>query len=326
MSAVVVIGLGSIGRRHATNLRSLLPDAQLTFLRREVETDGFSNDLSARIVASLEQALDPQPDLVVLATPSALHVDLLPALIESGVPLLIEKPICTTIKDCDRIAGLLEAAPPALRTSGFNFRHVASLQKAREVIRSGQIGKIVRASFKAGQWLPDWRQGTDYRSSYSASRLMGGGVELDLVHEVDVARWFFSDLDLAFSIGAQLSGLEVDCHDVSTMVLIPQDGGPIIDISLDYVARERIRRYEIVGDTGTLVWDIAGWLHLVGPEGYVDIDKSPGGFDIASSYVEMMRSILAADNPSGSALVQDLRDGLRSSRLAAEAAEKGYEK
>lgn len=319
MKRFLIAGLGSIGRRHTRNLAALYPGSDFTFLRRSVQPDDLVAELGGRSITAWDQGAY---DLIVLATPSALHIDLLPELIASGCPLLIEKPIVTSQADCDTISAALAAASPAIRTSGFNFRHVASLMQARKVIAEGSLGHIVRASFKAGQWLPDWRPTQNYRDSYSASQKLGGGVELDLVHEIDVARWFFGELDLKYAIGGRLSRLEIESNDCASMILAPQSGGPIVDISLDYVSRQRVRRYEIIGDEATLIWDINGLLELRLPDGECrPLAQAETGFDIAASYVDMLSRAIAAQEGIWADPLQSLADGLISSRIAIEARE-----
>ena len=307
MKRFLIIGLGSIGRRHARNLATLYPDASFTFLRRSATPDDLSYDL------------------IVLATPSALHMDLLPKLIQSGSALMIEKPIVTTLEDCDAILAALEVAPAAVRVAGFNFRHIASLVQAQHMIADGRLGRIVRASFKAGQWLPDWRPTQDYRDVYSSSVAMGGGVELDLVHELDVARWFFGELDLKFAIGGQLSQLDIESNDVATMILAPQAGAPIVEVSVDYISRQRVRRYEIVGELGTLIWNISGTLKLREADGKTtQISRVDGGFDVAASYVDMMSRLMKAQDGLWPAPLQTLADGVTSSRIAIQARTEGH--
>lgn len=318
----LIVGLGSIGRRHMTNLAQRHPDACFTVLRHSAASDPLCDHLGATVTDDKAAALSGEYDLAVISSPSANHIDSLPHLITQGTPLLVEKPIVTSLADCDRIDALLKSAPPALRVAGFNFRHLPVLQCMRKIIQSGELGRIVRASFTAGQWLPDWRPGTDYRAGYSADAARGGGVELDLVHEIDLARWFFGEMDLRFALGGRLSDLGLHANDVAAIVMSGSDrtsgrNAPIVQVSLDYVSRRRLRHYEVVGDRGGLCWDIAGTLDRITPSGRETILDVPGGFDVAASYVAMMDAIEnvrhGADWPTG---LQILEDGVLSTRLA----------
>ncbi|UXU74427.1 MULTISPECIES: Gfo/Idh/MocA family protein [unclassified Paracoccus (in: a-proteobacteria)] len=326
----LIVGLGSIGRRHMTNLAARNPGARFTVLRHRAAPDPLCDRLGATITDDPDAALAGEYDLAVLSSPSANHIDTLPALIRRATPLLVEKPVVTRAEDCDAVLDLLAQSPPALRVAAFNFRHLPVLQQMRDIIRSGALGRIVRASFTAGQWLPDWRPGTDYLAGYSADAARGGGVELDLVHEIDLARWFFGEMELQFARGARLSSLGLRSNDVSVMVMSGRDGGPLVQVALDYVSRKRLRHYEVVGDLGGLCWDIGGTLDHITPQGRRTIAEAPGGFDVAASYLNMLDAIeqlrrlsadgSAADWPLG---LQPLADGVASTRLALAARDRG---
>lgn len=318
MKRFVIIGLGSIGRRHMTNLAAQFPGAGFTVVRHAFASDPLCETLGARIVTRLEDALSDRPDLVIVASPSANHIESLPALIAAGVNIMVEKPIVTQIEDCDRLILQLRSAPPAVRVSGFNFRYLPSLQVIRRAIRLGELGQVVRASFVAGQWLPDWRPAQDYRESYSADARRGGGVELDLVHEIDVARWFFGELSLEFAIGGRLSSLGIDANDVSTMVFSAPKG-PLVQVALDYVARNRLRHYEIIGDKAGFLWDISGHVDRLTSDGRQRIVDEPPAFNVAQTYIDMLDRIAAAISGSWQEPLQSLEDGIASTRLAIEA-------
>lgn len=308
-----------------SNLAAAYPEASFTVLRHRPSSDRLCDRLGAHIVTDREEAIAGDHDLAVISSPSANHIDVLPGLIARGTNLLVEKPIVTNTHDCDLILDLLDSAPPAVRVSGFNFRYLPSLQLIRDMIREGALGTVVRAAFAAGQWLGDWRKGTDYRASYSADAARGGGVELDLVHEIDVARWFFGDLDLRFAQAGRLSALGLKSNDVSVMVMSPpRQAGPIVQVTLDYVARQRLRHYEIVGDKAAILWDIGGKVELVTPQGRQVLAEQPGGFDVGQTYIDMISHIGAACETGGwPAPLQNLQDGIASTRLALAAREAG---
>lgn len=324
MKRFLIVGLGSIGRRHLVNLASLYPEADFTILRHKQRPDVLADRLGASVVTRLEDVIDESFDLVVLATPSANHIDLLPELIRRGFNLLVEKPIVSSLGDCDSLIDELAAAPAAVRVSAFNFRHVSSLVALREQVHRGILGNVVRASFTAGQWLPDWRPFQNYRQSYSADPDQGGGVELDLVHEIDLARWIFGELNLEFARCGKFSDLEISSHDTAMMVFSPQNGSaPVIQIALDYVSRQRLRHYEIVGDRAGLNWNIDGALDLVEPDGRRSLEHAPNGFDIAKSYIAMLERTLRAVEGDWQEPLQTLEDGIESTRLAIQVREKG---
>ncbi len=320
----LIVGLGSIGRRHATNIAQLCPDARFTFVRRRDEQDELTNALGARVVGSIAEVTDDPVDLAVIATPSASHIDVLPALIERGCGVLVEKPIVSSVEDCDRVERLIGDSPSATRVAGFNLRYLPSLARAKNVLDDGALGRVSRASFVAGQWLPDWRPHLDYRRSYSADASRGGGVELDLSHEFDVARWLFGELEVEFARGTRDSSLELCSNDTSLSVLSSRaDRRPLITIAVDYLSRRPVRRYELVGDRATLIWSLDGVLELHTTTGVEVLAGDEQGFDMSSTYVTMVSKILSAIDGGESEGLQDLSDGIESTRLALAARDRG---
>lgn len=320
----MVIGLGSIGRRHLRNLAAQFPNAHLHVLRHRASPDSDAIALGATLHSDVDAALALDIDLVVLATPSANHIDLLPRLIAKGFHLLVEKPVVAALSDCDLILKALDSAPPAIRAAGFNFRYLPSLQQARARVVSGALGRLARASLTAGLWLPDWRPDQKYTKGYSADAARGGGVELDLVHEIDVARWFFGDLALDYARGGHQSRLDIAANDTALAVLSAPAGGPFVQIALDYVSRQRVRHYEVVGDAAGLEWDLAGSLTELTPDGRTALTTDAADFDVAQTYLFMLDSVAAAIAGDMSiAPPQTLADGIASTRLALQARDEG---
>jgi predicted dehydrogenase len=317
MKHFLVVGLGSIGRRHAHNLREHAPDARFTFVRHGGDGDGFGAEFGARVVGTLDEAVDEPIDLAVVATPSADHIAVLPDLIARACPLLVEKPVVTTLDDCDAIERALAEAPPAVRAAVFNLRYLDSLRALRDAVTGGRLGDPVRADLVAGQWLPSWRPTTDYRASYSAHEDRGGGVELDLCHEIDAARWLFGELEVEFSAAGRLSGLDLQSNDTSVSVLRGVERQPpLVTISLDYVSRPRVRRYEVVLQGGRIVWDLDGILEEHTDEGSRTLDVRAAAFDVASTYVDMIQSVMRSVETGVDDGIQSLADGVASTRLA----------
>lgn len=313
---ILIAGSGSIGRRHVANLQALCPQVRFVVLRRDAYHDAWSDALGAEVVSDVGVAIATRPDFAVVATPSARHIDVLPALITAGLPFYAEKPVVTTREDIELLRVQIQREHfTAVTQAGCNLRFLPSLQAARELIRDGALGRLARASFEAGQWLPDWRPSQDYRKSYSARSAQGGGVIFDLVHELDAARWILGDFEKIRAVAGRYSGLELECED-SAAILLNRDAGPVVSVSLDYVSRRPVRRYHFVGTEGSLTWDLANRkLEHVVADGTRDIDCGESGFDVAGTYRAAMQEFLVSIT-TGAATSQDVMDGLATAELA----------
>ena len=117
------------------------------------------------------------------------------------------------------------------------------------------IGNIWGARIIAGQFLPSWRSGRDYRKSYSARAELGGGVLLDLSHELDYLTWFLPK-KIAYISGLMLASrrLRINTEAICSFNLEYQDGS-IAEVHLDYLNMPYRRSVELYGERGTLIWD-----------------------------------------------------------------------
>lgn len=316
---VLILGTGSIGQRHMRNLASLIPGIRFLVVRENGSPNPVTRAFAAEIFATIPAALREAPDMAVIATPSACHQEALELLIRSKVPFYVEKPVATA---ADSLHALLEQteASGLVTMAGCNLRFLPSLQAMRKLIQEGACGRIVRAHLECGQWLPDWRPAADYRQSYSARRRMGGGVLLDLIHEIDMVRWLFGEFDRVDAHYGHFSDLEIETEDVAC-VLLSRREGPVVSVALDYVARHPVRQYRVIGTRGTLEWDLPTPLlrHFVPGEGWRVIATDSKDFDVADTYLNAMRQFLQCVE-SGKPSSQPLSEGIASLSLALRAA------
>jgi predicted dehydrogenase len=310
---VLLAGTGSIGRRHALNLQSLRPNLSFALLRDGSREDDYSRSLGARVFGRLGDALSWEPDLAVVATPSDLHHEIIGSLLRDGVASLIEKPVVTEQGHLEELQALAVKAPAT--QVGCVLRFLPSLRQVYSWLRVGAIGTVVRASLEVGQWLPDWRPSQDYRMSYSASRVRGGGVVLDLIHEIDLACWLFDVDCLLGAWGGHRSSLEIDSEDFALLALRAQEGVSVA-VQLDYVSRQPLRRLLAVGDCGSIHWDLQARQCVLQRPGHPDIVSD--GFDVQQAYVSATEELIMAVEEGTSTSIP-LLEGLRANRLAIEA-------
>jgi predicted dehydrogenase len=259
--AVAIVGFGSAGTRALGVIRELRPDAHFLVVSRNATTaEGF------RSTSSLDDVLAFEPDAVVVAGPATTRVDVLRQIGGLNVPLFIEKPLAHTLSDGLAAVDLL--GPAAERSQlGYNLRFSESLTAFRDLVRGGRFGRVLRFSAETAQYLPDWRPGKDYRESVSARAELGGGVLLELSHELDYLRWIFGEWDWVSAWTGRTSALEIDVEDTA-LVTIGIEGNPaatqlVGQLSLDFVRRDKTRIVTAVCEGGTIRWDgIAGTVEV----------------------------------------------------------------
>lgn len=235
----LVIGYGSIGKRHADVLAGLGHDVAIVS-RRAVD--------HPRRFAAIPPAIEAfAPDYVVVASRTNEHMDDINTLARSGFNglLLIEKPVY------DKGA----AKPPAVfsRTKvAFNLRFHPALLRFREIIRGRRVHAV---DAYVGSYLPNWRPDSDYRQGYSAIRAEGGGVLRDLSHELDHLTWTFGGWQRLAAICGQFSTLEIDSDDVIA-VLFETDRVPCLTLQMNYLDTTTRRTVNALTDAGSVRLDL----------------------------------------------------------------------
>jgi predicted dehydrogenase len=252
---IVVVGLGSIGRRHLSNLRALVPEAHLAVLRRSGTVAAASPEAGGAdaVFGRMEEALAFRPDAALITGPASSHVADALALAESGAHLFIEKPLSDKLERINDLIELCRRTGRALMV-GYNFRFYRPLLALREALADGAIGRVVSLRAEVGQYLPSWRGGGDYRLSVSARRELGGGAVLELSHEIDYVRWLLGEPVSVSAQVARLSDLEIDVEDTAE-ILLRFASGAMASLHLDMVRRPAARSCRIVGTEGTIEWD-----------------------------------------------------------------------
>jgi len=255
--AALVIGLGSIGKRHARLLGELGLD---------VAAVSRHGDPALRCHASLAAALAREtPSYVVIANETAAHRPTLAALAEAGFAgtVLVEKPLF------DRPAPLPEHRFAGLYV-GYNLRFHPLLAELRRRL-AGE--RVLSAQAYVGQYLPDWRPERDYRRTASASRAAGGGVLRDLSHELDCLSWLFGPCHSVAALGGRSGALDIDSDDVAAL-LLAFERCPAATAQLNYLDRPGAREIVINTARHTLRADLRrGSLAIDGEEHFFPTER-----------------------------------------------------
>jgi len=248
----LVVGLGSIGRRHARNWAAL-GLGPLAVCRQLGAPQPEALGVEAREFDDLEAALDDRPDVVLVTNPTSMHVETVCTALQAGAHVLVEKPLGHTL---DGVAETLDHARQGRRQLmvGYNLRFHPGLVRLRELVRQNAIGRIVSARAEVGEYLPDWHPWEDYRRGSDARRDLGGGPVLTFSHELDALCWILGAPSRVTALATHASALETDTEDVAELVLQFADG-PLASVHVDFVRRPPRRCLELVGEQGILRWE-----------------------------------------------------------------------
>jgi predicted dehydrogenase len=256
----LIAGYGSIGRRHLRNLQ-LLGEDDILLYRSGKSTLSTDEVKDIPVIYDIHEALAHKPDAVIVANPTALHLDAAIPAAEAGCHLFMEKPISHNLEGLDQLKQALnENGGKAF--VGFQFRFHPGLRKINDLLSDGAVGQPISARAHWGEYLPDWHPWEDYRNSYSARADLGGGVVLTLCHPLDYMRWLLGEVESLWALTHQLSELEMDVEGVAEIGL-RFAGGTLGSVHVNYGQRPPVHHLEVVGSKGTLRWDNAdGEAHL----------------------------------------------------------------
>lgn len=250
---ILVVGCGSIGKRHIRNLKAINAGEIIAFDVMPDRCAEVEKDYGIRAYHNLEEAIALKPDIAVICTPTSLHIPPAITAAKNGCHLFIEKPLSHTLDNIDELMDIV-SRKGLITLVGCNMRFHPGILLLNELLQKNSIGKVICARVLAGQYLPDWHPWEDYRKGYSANRSLGGGVILDGIHEIDYISWLLGNVDEVFCFSGKFSSLEIDTEDMAEM-LLKFSSGTIAEVHLDYIQRTYGRSCQIIGEQGTIMWD-----------------------------------------------------------------------
>jgi predicted dehydrogenase len=249
---ILIAGFGSIGRRHFRNLYTL-GERDFVFLRSGRSTLLDDEIASYPVETNLEAALAHHPDAVIVANPTALHLDVAIPAAQAGCHLFLEKPISHSMDGMDLLTSAIQRGGGEVFV-GFQFRFHPGLNTIKGLLDGGEFGKPLSVRVHWGEYLPGWHPWEDYREGYSARKDLGGGVVLTLCHPLDYLRWLLGEVRSLWAFVANRSELDLDVEDTAEIGL-RFDGGTLGSVHLDYNQRPPSHRLELVCSEGTIHWN-----------------------------------------------------------------------
>ncbi len=249
----LVVGCGSIGKRHIRNLIRLGVDQVIGMDVEPERLRQAQTEFGIAVAQDFTKALNSNSmDAVLVCTPPREHLSYAREVLQRGSPLFMEKPLAHSMEE---VPSFLEEVAkhkvPVL--VGFNFRFEPSLQQMKQLLDSGRIGRPLSLRAEYGQYRPDRRPGQDYRKNYSAQGEQGGGIVLDSIHELDYVSWLLGRVRELVCFLDRVSPLEMDAEDVAE-ILLRFENGAVGSIHMDCFRPAYHRSCEVVGTEGILQW------------------------------------------------------------------------
>ena len=253
LNCLAIVGLGSIGRRHFRLISEIRPDIKIIVVRSGHGSGCDEEKMATKVTNSIEGAIKEGIQAAIISSPATLHLKQSLELAKNGIHLLIEKPISHTSDGLMELTKVVNENRVTVMI-GYVLRYDLGAIKFKSWLDEKIKGKIIHARIECGSYLPDWRPNQDYRKTVSALSKLGGGVLLELSHELDYLHRFFGEPD---SVQAQIRNsktLDIDVEDQADL-LITSKQGYCISVQIDFSRRHVERKCRVLTTEGELTWD-----------------------------------------------------------------------
>ncbi len=332
---ILVCGVGSVGERHIRNLVTLGYDNIAVYRTRNLPFRDVN--VSIPIYTDFNKALtDFSPTVTFITNPTALHVPIALEAARANSHLFIEKPISHNLDGLEELCRTLDAHRCRAMV-GYMLRFHPLFQQVKAWLDEGPTGVVGRPLFLRTTWgehLPDWHPWEDYRESYAAQSVMGGGPALTLSHDLDTLVWWFGAPEKIVGLPNTTSPLDLDVEQ-SIDILLSFKQEVTANVHLDFCQRPPSRMWEVVCSHGTVHIDIlAGrltrWESTIGqihdstsdPLSPAEVKVLPETFDRNDLFLDELRYFFSCLE-NGEQPMPDIATGAESVRIAQQALAKG---
>lgn len=247
---VLIVGVGSIAKKHIRAIRSIDDNTEIYALRSSHNATSYEgvND-----IYDYEDIDNIAPDFIIVSNPTSKHYETIVRLLQVNIPLFIEKPLFAELGHDDVIHAVEEHNILTYVACDMRFLDCLVWLHGYFQEHSKDV-RVNEVNVYCGSYLPDWRPGIDFRKCYSAIPELGGGVHIDLIHDVDYVYWIFGKPQKHTAAFRNVSSLDIRAYDYANYFL--QYSGFCANIVLNYYRRDPKRSMEILFDNCTWTVDM----------------------------------------------------------------------
>lgn len=242
---ILIIGLGSIAKKHITALKEIYSDVEIYALRSNRNAGEVESVINLYDIKECDQTFD----FAIISNPTSLHANAIKSTIGLNIPLFIEKPVFESLV-YDELLNEIEDRH-TLTYVACNLRFLESMHYLHDYVENNPQKRINEVNVYCGSYLPNWRPGIDYRKCYSAIPELGGGVHIDLIHDIDYVYWIFGKPISHRGICRHVSSLGIEAIDYANYQLFYP--GFTASIILNYYRTDYKRTLEVIFEDDTWV-------------------------------------------------------------------------
>lgn len=307
---ILIVGGGSVGRRHASNLHSLGCLVSCVDPRHDrLEQMRSQLPLSDQFT-QLEAALNSGCNFsgAAICSPPAFHVQQSLLCLEAGLPVLLEKPVSPDFSSARHLYRQIH--PDSKLMLGYTYRWWDPVRRLKSILNEHRIGSPRFARFFMSSHLADWHPWERYQDFFMASREMGGGALLDESHFIDLMLWLFGKPERLYARVEKISDLRITTDDFAELSVVYADRLRV-NVHLDLIGRPHEKHITIVGEDGTIqcLFDpnSVRWSHA--PDGEWQVESF--AVERNDMFLAVAREFIGLITGSCNRLTCTLLDGLR---------------
>ncbi len=252
---IIISGFGSIAKKHIRILKKFWPSIEIAIFKQGeiLYSDEFL--LISKKLSSYQECINWNPNYVIIASPCTFHLDQALFFAEKGIPTLVEKPIGSGDEPKSSIEKLLSVSQKVPIMIGYVFRHDECLEELQNILSKNNFGKIIEVESYCGSWLPDWRPNSNYKNSVSAQKHLGGGVLLELSHEIDLINYLFGPIKIKYASAQNTNLLDIDVEDIAH-IHAASNACNFINLQLNFCTKPEERYLKIRFSNINITWHL----------------------------------------------------------------------
>ena len=253
LQKILICGYGSMGRKYHELIKKNWKNVGIILVTSQnLEKKELGKNIE--VERDLKSAINKNCTHAIIANPATEHVEYAIKVLENGINALIEKPLFTDEgENQEEILGKIKNKEKAF--VGYVLRQDKIIKKIKNIIDSGKLGELIAIDAKCGSWLPDWRPNRNYKETVSAKKSQGGGVLLELSHEIDLVLYLAGSINVEYGWTKNTGILGIETDDIASIAGVTKKDVRV-NIGIDFCSKPAKRFGEIKLSKGSISYDL----------------------------------------------------------------------
>ena len=249
---VILFGLGSIGLKHLALIQKEFKNTKLIILKSS--KTNISNYKNIIFVDNFNNLKNITIFCAIICTPSNTHIKYAKKLSKITKKIFIEKPLSNNLSDSKNFLNFIKNEDIHAYV-GYNLNFDPVLLYVENIIKKKDPLDIFSVNIESQSFLPSWRKNSDYKRSVSAQKKLGGGVLLELSHEINYLLKIFGKIKSVYAITRNSKTLDINVEDFADIIM-ENNYKTIFRIHLNFNSKRNVRKCEIVTKKETIEADL----------------------------------------------------------------------